>query len=165
MGVQEQLDDLFRQPGGPPGASRRKNFGAKPKLWNAWINLDDGRNGSVNELAEIKPLAVTLVPREAKESKDSSATLPALQPEQERLHERPSAFLAGLFTQQLSLPRHHPENDRSGLDPANSSAEIPRTVQVSVIISMPTPNPTKHIAEEEFPNVAVGFTRLPIAME
>lgn len=62
MGVQEQLDDLFRQPGGPPGASRRKNFGAKPKLWNTWINLDDAGNGLVNDLAEIKVRCIPVLP-------------------------------------------------------------------------------------------------------
>jgi hypothetical protein len=62
MGLQEQLDDLFRQPGGTPGASRRKNFGAKPKLWDTWIELDDRGKGPVNELAGIKVRCVAIPP-------------------------------------------------------------------------------------------------------
>ena len=65
MGVQDQLDDLFRQPGGPPGTSRRKNFGAKPKLWDTWINLDGAGNRSVNELAEIKVRCILVPPFES----------------------------------------------------------------------------------------------------
>ena len=54
MGLQEQLDDLFRQPADPSGTSRRRNFGAKPKLWDAWINPDDEEKHSVNGFADIK---------------------------------------------------------------------------------------------------------------
>ena len=54
MGLQEQLDDLFRQPADPSGASRRRNFGAKPKLWDAWINPDDEEKHSVNGFTDIK---------------------------------------------------------------------------------------------------------------
>ena len=35
-------------------ASRRKTFGAKPKLWDTWIKPDDGGKDSVRELAEMK---------------------------------------------------------------------------------------------------------------
>lgn len=54
MGLQGQLDDIFRQPGDPAGASRRKTLGAKPKLWDAWIKPGDGEKDSVHELAEMK---------------------------------------------------------------------------------------------------------------
>jgi len=84
-------------------------------------------------------------------------------------HEQSSAFLNGLFAHPLPLPRHRFENDCPGGDSPNSSAEIPRTVQVSVVISMPTPirrkPPASENAEEEFPNVAFGFIRLPIVNE
>lgn len=165
MGLQEQLDDVFRQPGDAPVASRRKNFGSKPKLWDTWIRLDDGGKDSVNELASIKPLAVMLVPRET--TKNPSPTSPAPQSEQERRYERSSALLASLFAHPVSLPRHPFENDRPGDDPVDSSADTSRTVQVSVVISMPTLPHKKPLvsdsAEEEFPNVAIGFARLPIA--
>jgi len=168
MGLQDQLDDIFRQPADSPGASRRKNFGAKPKLWDTWIKQDDEEKGTVNQLAEIKPLAVTFVPHETTKSKNSSSTSPVPQSE-ERRHERSSALLAGLFAHPLPFPRHNHENDRPGADSANSSAEMSRTVQVSVVISMPTPSHRKpagsDTAEEEFPNVAVGLTRLPIVNE
>ena len=51
--LQGQFDDIFRQPGDSPSATRRKNFGEKPKLWDAWTKLDEERD-SVNELADIK---------------------------------------------------------------------------------------------------------------
>lgn len=62
MGLQGQLDELFRQPGDSPGTPKRKNFGSKPKLWDTWINPDDGGKGSVNELAEIKVRWITVPP-------------------------------------------------------------------------------------------------------
>lgn len=54
MQLQEQLDDILRQPRDVPGASRKKTFGAKPKLWDARIRLDDLQENPVNELADIK---------------------------------------------------------------------------------------------------------------
>lgn len=85
-------------------------------------------------------------------------------------HEQSAAFLTSLFAHPLPLStRHRFENDLPGGDSANSSAEIPRTVQVSVVISMPTPirrkPPVSDTAEEEFPNVAIGFIRLPVVNE
>jgi hypothetical protein len=59
---QEQFDDIFRQPGDAPGASRRRNFGAKPKLWDTWVRLDDEEKDSVNELADIKVGCIALSP-------------------------------------------------------------------------------------------------------
>lgn len=53
MGLQEQLDDILRQPGDRPVASRRKTLGAKPRLWDTWIKQDGGKD-TVNEFAEIK---------------------------------------------------------------------------------------------------------------
>jgi len=54
MGLQDQLDDILRQPGDLPGAPRGRNFGAKPKLWDTRIKLGDQERSSVNELADIK---------------------------------------------------------------------------------------------------------------
>lgn len=54
MGLQEQLGEIFQHPGDTPGVPKRKNFGAKPKLWEAWIKLDDGGKDSVHEYANIK---------------------------------------------------------------------------------------------------------------
>ena len=75
----------------------------------------------------------------------------------------------GLFASPLPPARHPCENDHPGGDSANSSSEIPRTVQVAVVVSMPSPTrKTKSVSnpmEEEFPNVAIGLTRLRIANE
>lgn len=54
MQLQEQFDDVFRQAGDLPGAPRRRNFGAKPKLWDTWISPDDLQNNPANELVDIK---------------------------------------------------------------------------------------------------------------
>jgi hypothetical protein len=54
MHLQEQLDDIFRPPRDAPGASKKRNFGAKPKLWDARIVLDDLQNNPVDDLADIK---------------------------------------------------------------------------------------------------------------
>ena len=53
MGLQEQFDDILHQPGDRPVASRRKTFGAKPRLWDTWIEQDGGKD-TVNEFEEIK---------------------------------------------------------------------------------------------------------------
>ena len=191
MRLERQFDDIFRQPGDTPGTSRRRHFGAKPKLWDTWVKLDGEEKSSANELAAIKvrcvsrspfftnlifivttlqPLTVMYIPQESNKPKDSSTSPPVPQSEQERRHERSAAFLASLFTHPLPLPRHFPpENDRPGGDSANSSSEISRTAQVSVVISMPSPTrrtpPVSNSTEEEFPNVAIGLTRLRIANE
>lgn len=107
-----------------------------------------------------------LLPREATKAKNLPSVPPVAQPDQERRQERSPAFLAGLFAHPLALPRHTPENNLPGVESANSSTEIPRTIQVSVVISMPTLHHKKlAAAEEEFPNVAIGFARLPVANE
>jgi len=54
MGLQETLDDILRQPGDLPGASRGRNFGVKPKLWDTRVKLGGQERSSVNELADIK---------------------------------------------------------------------------------------------------------------
>lgn len=54
MQLQEQFDEIFRPPGDTPGASRKRNFGAKPKLWDMWIRLDNLQNRPADELADIK---------------------------------------------------------------------------------------------------------------
>jgi len=191
MRLEQQLGDIFRQPGDAPGTSRRRHFGAKPKLWDTWVKLGEEERSSTNELAAIKvccvsrppsftnltfiiatlqPLAVMYVPQESNKPKDSSTSPPPPQPEQERRHERSSAFLASLFAHPLALPRHlPPENDRPEGDSTNSSSEISRTAQVSVVISMPSPTrrtpPVSNSTEEGFPNVAIGLTRLRITNE
>ena len=53
MGLREQFDDILHHPGDRPVASRRKTFGAKPRLWDAWITQEEGKD-TVNEFAEIK---------------------------------------------------------------------------------------------------------------
>jgi len=168
MGLQEQIDDILRQPGDRPVTSRRKTFGAKPRLWDTWIELDGGK-GAVDEFAEIKPLAAMYVQQQTTNSKNLSSTSPVPHSGQERRHEQSSAFLAGPFAHPLPLSRKTFENDRPEADSPNSSTEIPRTAQVSVVISMPTPNrkkpPIRDNTEEEFPNVAIGFARLPISGE
>ncbi|KAF9781578.1 hypothetical protein BJ322DRAFT_1212958 [Thelephora terrestris] len=162
MQLQEQFDEIFRPPGDTPGASRKRNFGAKPKLWDTWIRLDDLQNSPTGELADIKPLSIRYLPQETKPRNLSSTTRRS--PSQERRHERSAAFLASLFANPLPRQRVF-ENDHPGDDSASPSTEIPRRVQVSVVISMPTPNnrkPNPSISgEEEFPNVAIGLTRLP----
>jgi len=152
--MQQQFEDILHSPGGTPGGSRKRNFGAKPKLWDAWITLDDLQKGPVNELADIKPLSAAYVPQQTK-SANLSMQRP---PSQERLNERSTAFLSSLFAN--PPPRNLFENDHPGDDP---SEETPRKVQVSVVISMPTPKHGKSldVGEEEFPNIAIGFTRLP----
>jgi len=160
MQLQEQLDDIFRPPRDTPGTSRRRNFGAKPKLWDTWVRLEDPQNNPVNDWADIKPLSVAYIPQETKPQALPSTARRS--PSQERRNERSTVFLASLFAN--PLPRHPFENDRPGDDSASPSAEISRRVQVSVIISMPTPNhrkpPVSDSGEEEFPNVAIGFARL-----
>ena len=180
MQLEEQLDDILRQPRDAAGGSRKRNFGAKPKLWDARIRPDDSHENSVYGLADIKvrritpfppifkslivtqPLSVGYVPQETQPRNTPSTTRNP--PSQERRHERSTAFLASLFTN--PLPRHSIENDHPGDESASPSAEIPRTVQLSVVISMPTPKhrkpPAHDSSGEEFPNVAIGFTRLPI---
>ena len=191
MRLEQQLDDIFHQPGDAPGTSRRKHFGSKPKLWDTWVKLGEEERSSSNELSAIKvrcisrspsltnlifiimilqPLAVVYVPQETNKPKDPSSSPPVPQPEQERRQERSSAFLASLFAHPLALPRHlPPENNRPGSDSANSSSEISRIAQVSVVISMPSPTrrtpPVSNSTREEFPNVAIGLTRLRIANE
>lgn len=54
MRLEDQFDEMFRQPEDAPTTSRRKNFGAKPNLWDTWVKLDDEERDSVNELANIK---------------------------------------------------------------------------------------------------------------
>jgi hypothetical protein len=153
--LQGQFDDVFRLHGGPPESSRRKKFGAKPEVWDTWIEPDDEEKDSAGELADIKPLAVMFVPQETRSRKDL---------ERERRYERSSAFLASILAHPIPLSRYPVENDRPGGDSANSSSEIPRTVQVSVVISMPSP-PGRTPPISEFPNVAIGFARLPITNE
>ncbi|KAF9643945.1 hypothetical protein BDM02DRAFT_3122691 [Thelephora ganbajun] len=168
-GSREQFDDIFHRHRDPPRASRRKNFETEPKLWDAWIRVDDQGKDSANELANIKPLALMYVPQKTTEPKNKASTSSVPQLEQELQHERPSAFLTGPFVHPLPLPRHPYENDRPGSSSAHSSAGISRTVQVSVVISMPTPNHRKLLVsankEKGFPNVAIGFTRLPFVDE
>lgn len=161
MQLQEQFDDIFRPPRDARRASRKRNFGAKPKLWETWIRPDNQQNDSVKELADIKPLSVAYIPREPK-PRNLSAPATGTSPSQEHRHERSTAFFSSLFAN--PLPRQLFENDHPGDDSQNRPTEIPPAVQVSVVIAMPTPNPTKPHASntgEEFPNVALGFTRLP----
>jgi len=161
MELEEHLGDIHRQPRDTPGASRKRNFGAKPKLWDMWIRQDDLQNRPADELADIKPLSVTYLPQETKPR--GLASTPRRSPSQERRHERSAAFLSSLFAN--PLPRPLFENEHPGDDSASPSTEIPRKVQVSVVISMPTPHNRKPLSsdsrEEEFPNVAIGLTRLP----
>jgi hypothetical protein len=64
--LQGQFDDVFRLHGGPPESSRRKKFGAKPEVWDTWIEPDDEEKDSAGELADIKvsclPLPSFIVP-------------------------------------------------------------------------------------------------------
>ena len=60
--LEEQFDEIFRQPGDTPGTSRRRNFGAKPKLWNTWVKLDEKEKDSTNELAAIKVCCISRSP-------------------------------------------------------------------------------------------------------
>lgn len=61
MRLEQQFDDILRQPGDAPGTSRRRHFGAKPKLWDTWVKLDEERN-STNELAAIKVCCISRSP-------------------------------------------------------------------------------------------------------
>jgi len=189
--LEQQFDDIFQQAGGTPGMSRRRHIGAKPKLWDTWVKLDEEEKDSKNELADIKvccifrlpsctipifvvttpqPLAIMYVPQETNKPNNSSSSQPAPQTAHDRRVERSSAFLSSLLAHPITLPRHLPsENGRPGGDSANSSSEISRIAQVSVVISMPSPTrgtpPVSNSTEEEFPNVAIGFTRLRISNE
>lgn len=167
MGLQGQFDDILHQPGDRPVASRRKTFGAKPRLWDTWIQQDGGK-GAVDEFTEIKPLAAIYVPQQATKSKNLPSTSPVPHSAQARRHEQSSALLTSFLSHPLPS-RQIFGSDRPEVGSADSSAEIPRTAQVSVLISMPTPNrkkpPIGDNTEEEFPNVAIGFARLPVSNE
>ena len=58
MQLQEELNDIFRQPRDAPGPSRKRNLGAKPKLWDAWIRPEDLQKDPGYEFADIKVCCV-----------------------------------------------------------------------------------------------------------
>lgn len=59
MQLQEQLDDIFRPPRDAPGTSRKRNFGAKPKLWDTRIRPEGLQNTPVDDLVDIKVRRIT----------------------------------------------------------------------------------------------------------
>jgi len=150
----------------PRQGSKRRRFGVKPKLYDAW--LTDG-GYTWDEMMPVSALTVKKLSPDEEQSPDSKEATSTGDLEQSNSR--------WPILSSLEKWRHRPGRSSRPLSPSplhsqDPTESSPTVLQVSVLVAMPSPRRPKNAStssldhtEDEVPDVLFGVTRLPYKSE
>ncbi|KAG6377952.1 hypothetical protein JVT61DRAFT_14746 [Boletus reticuloceps] len=143
---------------------RRRDFGQKPKLWEAWLKPKDSTSTEENEKSswgDIMPFHVAYInlPTPSPQGPTASSAEDPVEPVS-----RPARFMRP-FARRRSPPSPQPTTvpDQALSSSSSSPTTAPRpAVRVAVLIAMPNPSHKHygHSHESELPVVEIGVVEV-----